>query len=89
MSAQCGKICRTKDICWAQAFVIIPSRELVVVRMGQTYEEVPGVYFFLGVGTPDPDNPGVNHSPYFKVDEASLPIGVRAMSSMAMDYLSN
>ncbi len=51
-------------------------------------EKIPGVYFFLGVGLPDAENPGVNHSPYFKVDEASLPTGVRAMSTMAMDYLS-
>jgi amidohydrolase len=51
-------------------------------------KQIPGVYFFLGVGMPDPENPGVNHSPYFRVDEASLPIGVRAMSAMAMDYLS-
>jgi metal-dependent amidase/aminoacylase/carboxypeptidase family protein len=35
-------------------------------------QQVPGVYFFLGVGTPDPEKPGVNHSPYFKVDEASF-----------------
>lgn len=51
-------------------------------------EKIPGVYFFLGVASPDDKNPASNHSPYFFVDEAALPIGVRVMSSMAMDYLT-
>ena len=51
-------------------------------------EKIPGVYFFLGVASPDDKNPASNHSPYFYVDEAALPVGVRVMSSMAMDYLT-
>jgi amidohydrolase len=52
-------------------------------------EKVPGVYFFLGISPPGKANPAPNHSPLFFVDEEALPIGVRAMSSMAMDYLVN
>ncbi len=51
-------------------------------------EKIPGVYFFLGVASPEDKNPASNHSPYFFADENSLPVGVRVMSSIAMDYLS-
>ena len=52
-------------------------------------EEVPGFFFFIG-GRPR-DVPReesiVNHSPKFYVDEAALLPGVRAMTSLAVDYL--
>ena len=50
----------------------------------------PGLYVFVGV-TPrdqDPNTVPVNHSPLFFVDEASLPIGVRTLASLAADYLT-
>ena len=53
-------------------------------------EKVPGVFFFLGVtpkGTP-PADIYANHSPRFFADEAALITGVRAMSNMAVDYLT-
>jgi len=28
-----------------------------------------------------------NHSPFFVVDEAALPVGVRAMANLAVDFL--
>ncbi len=51
--------------------------------------KVPGMFFFLGVTPPgaDPDTVAPNHSPRFFADEAALPIGVRALSSLAVDYL--
>ncbi len=54
-------------------------------------EKVPGLFFFLGVTPPgtDPRNAAPNHSPRFFVDEAALPVGVRALSHLAVDYLSN
>ena len=54
-------------------------------------EKVPGFFFGLGV-TPkdkDPRTVAVNHSPLFFADEAALPIGVRLMSSIAVDYLAS
>jgi len=53
-------------------------------------ERIPGLFFNLG-GTPrdrDPATAPANHSPSFFVDEAALPIGVRALSNLAMDYLT-
>lgn len=52
-------------------------------------QKVPGLFFFLGV-TPkdrDPRTAPQNHSPLFFADEAALPVGVRALSSLALDYL--
>ncbi len=52
--------------------------------------DIPGVFFFLGV-TPkgqDPAAAPANHSPLFFADEAALETGVRAMSALAVDYLS-
>ncbi len=52
--------------------------------------EVPGLYFFLGV-TPegqDPAEAAANHSPYFFADEDALPVGVQAMASLAIDYMA-
>jgi amidohydrolase len=52
-------------------------------------QNIPGMFFFLG-GLPkggDPTTAPRNHSPYFFVDEAALPTGVRAMANLAVDYL--
>ena len=53
-------------------------------------EKIPGLFFFLGVTPPgtDPRNAAPNHSPRFFVDEAALPVGVRALSHLAVDYLT-
>lgn len=53
-------------------------------------ERVPGMYFNLGVTPRDKDwtTVPVNHSPHFFADESALPIGVRAMTSLAIDYLN-
>lgn len=56
----------------------------------QYQKQVPGMFFFLGVtpkGT-DPDTAARNHSPRFYADEGALVPGVRAMASLAVDYLS-
>lgn len=50
--------------------------------------KVPGLFFFLGVADPDDPNPAPNHSPYFYADERALPVGVRAMTYLALDYLT-
>jgi amidohydrolase len=52
-------------------------------------QRVPGVFFFLGI-TPkgaDPKTVAPNHSPRFFADEGALPVGVRALSNLAVDYL--
>jgi amidohydrolase len=52
-------------------------------------EEIPGFFFFIGGRPHDvpPEEAIPNHSPFFYVDEGALLPGVRAMSSLAVDYL--
>ncbi len=53
-------------------------------------ERVPGLFFFLGV-TPkgvDPKQAAPNHSPRFFADESALITGLRALGSLAVDYLA-
>lgn len=51
---------------------------------------VPGLFVFLGVTPPDQDWRAVpgNHSPHFFADERALPVGVRTMSALAVDFLA-
>ena len=53
-------------------------------------QKVPGVFFFLG-GTPldmaEADAPS-HHTPHFIIDDSSMLLGVKALSQMALDYLS-
>lgn len=53
-------------------------------------QKVPGMFLFLGVTPRDQDytKAAQNHSPLFFADESALPIGVRVMSNLAIDYLS-
>ncbi|MGE4069549.1 MAG: amidohydrolase [Lysobacterales bacterium] len=52
--------------------------------------EVPGLFFFVGVTPPgqDPEQAPGNHSPRFVVDEAGLPIGMRAMLKVTLAFLN-
>jgi amidohydrolase len=52
-------------------------------------QNVPGLFFFLGVtpSSADPKTVASNHSPLFFADESALPVGVRAMTHLTLDYL--
>ncbi len=52
-------------------------------------QDVPGLFFFLGVTPPSQDasKAALNHSPLFFADETALPVGVRALTHLAIDYL--
>jgi amidohydrolase len=51
-------------------------------------QEVPGLFFFLGVTPPGQEATAAqNHSPLFFADESALPVGVRALASLTVDYL--
>ncbi len=52
-------------------------------------QKVPGMFVFLGV-TPrsqDHTKAAINHSPLFFADESALPVGVRVMANLALDFL--
>ncbi|MDC8004898.1 amidohydrolase [Aureisphaera galaxeae] len=52
-------------------------------------EVVPGFYFFLGGMTPGNTQPFPHHTPDFKIDDAGMLLGVKAMTQVAIDYLAN
>jgi amidohydrolase len=52
-------------------------------------QKVPGLFVFLGITPHDQDHTKVpqNHSPLFFADESTLPVGVKVMTNLALDYL--
>jgi len=52
-------------------------------------QKVPGLFMFLGGGNPERGITAMNHSDRFDMDEAALPTGVKALLTLATDFLSN
>jgi amidohydrolase len=48
---------------------------------------IPGFYFKLGV-VPDGKTSGGHHTPTFYADDRSVPIGIKALSMLVVDYLA-
>ena len=53
-------------------------------------QQVPGFYFYLGVNKigADLSSTAGNHSPLFIIDDGALPVGVKALTHMTIDYLN-
>ena len=53
--------------------------------------EVPGLFFFLGGTPPDMKESEApsHHTPSFIVDDASMKLGVKALSNLAVDFLKS
>ena len=49
-------------------------------------QQVPGLYFFIGVNPENQDSPFTNHSPYFYVDDDALDAGVKSFVHLVQDY---
>jgi amidohydrolase len=49
-------------------------------------KEIPGMFFFLGIVKPGTTS-GPNHTPNFLADDSAIPVGIRAVSAMVLDYL--
>lgn len=64
---------------------ITPSEDFAFFQ-----QEIPGIYFFIGVNAAgvEPKDAAPNHSPYFYVNEDALPLGVKALTSLVVDYLA-
>jgi amidohydrolase len=77
---------------WAAgaAGVIVPGLWTASEDFSFYQARVPGLFFNLGVTPKNQDWRTVpaNHSPLFFVDEGALPVGVRAMAGLAVDFLS-
>jgi amidohydrolase len=75
---------------------VVGEKDLRVASLTGTAEDfsffgqrAPGMFVFLGVTPRDQDHTKVaqNHSPLFFADESALPVGVRVMTNLALDYL--
>ena len=70
----------------------VKESELITGAEDFTYfqRQAPGLFVFVGI-TPKEQvgKAPQNHSPLFFVDEAALPVGVRALAHLAVDYLSS
>ncbi len=51
--------------------------------------DVPGFFFFLGGMTPGNTESFPHHTPDFLIDDAGMQLGVKAMTELTLDYLSN
>lgn len=49
--------------------------------------EIPGLFFGLGVAKQGELSGAPNHSPYFYVNDAALPVGIEALSNLALEWL--
>ncbi len=52
-------------------------------------QKIPGFYFMLGVKDPQDNNPAPLHNPSFNPDERSIPLGIKIMSHLILDFLDH
>ena len=68
--------------------------EVIVPRTGAEdfsffAQQVPGLFFYLGVNPLDVEESPTNHSPYFYVDDGALDNGVKAFVHLVEDFSNN
>jgi amidohydrolase len=53
-------------------------------------QQVPGLFFFLGGMRPglDPADAPSHHTPDFRVEDECIPVGMRALAFLALDYMA-
>lgn len=67
--------------------VITPKPQMGAEDFSYFQRVIPGFYYFLGVGNKGKGITAFIHTPEFDVDEESLVIGAKVMSSVLLDYL--
>jgi amidohydrolase len=69
--------------------VMLQQRVMVAEDFSFFQQQVPGMFFFVGVTPKDQDMSAApaNHSPRFYVDESGLLPGARALAALAVDFL--
>jgi amidohydrolase len=54
---------------------------------GSWQDEIPGVFFFLGVSNASKGHVGMPHSPNYVADDAAIVFGARAMATVVLDRI--
>ena len=80
-----------EDMFGAESWLTLDTPIMGAEDFSYVLEQVPGAMFFLGVAPPgtDPALWAANHSPRFTPDEGALLTGVRALTTLAVDYLTS
>jgi amidohydrolase len=69
---------------------VVPVQPLMVAEDFPSYgQKAPYFYFLLGTRNDARGIPSTNHTAEFDVDEAALPLGVRALATLAWDFLAS
>jgi len=67
--------------------VFTPQLQMVSEDFSYYQQQMPGFYFFVGVRNEAKGITAMWHTEFYQMDEAALPIGVRALSNAALDFL--
>ncbi len=67
--------------------VLAPPPQMGAEDFALYQQRIPGLFFFLGVANPEKKITAMIHTEYFDIDEDALPIGVRALAGVSLDYL--
>jgi amidohydrolase len=67
--------------------VLEPKPQMGAEDFSYFAREIPGFYFFLGVSNQQKGITADLHTPEFDVDETAIPLGVRLMSALIIQYL--
>ena len=67
--------------------LLTPPPQMVAEDFSYYQQRIPGFYFFLGVANPERKITAMWHTEYFDLDEEALKVGMRAMATVAADYL--
>lgn len=70
-----------------RAKILAPPPQMGAEDFALYQERIPGLFFFLGVGNTARKITAMIHTEYFDLDEDALPIGVRALAGVTLDYL--
>ncbi|MEP7271604.1 MAG: M20 family metallopeptidase [Acidobacteriota bacterium] len=67
--------------------VISPKPQMGAEDFSRYQKVIPGFFYFLGVGNRVKGIEAMIHTPEFDADEDALPLGVRVMSAVVLDFL--
>lgn len=67
--------------------VSVRGREMTGEDFSYFANETPGMFFGLGTLAPGTTS-GPHHSPTFRADDSAIPVGMRAMAMLVLDYLA-
>jgi len=72
-----------------QPNIEIIKPQMVAEDFSYYCQKVPGFYFMLGAQNPQDNNPAPLHNPSFNPDERSIPLGIKIMSHLLLDFLDH